>query len=74
MKEHHDPPAPFYLVWREGGGTPTFKHDDERSAAAEASRLARNNPGETFHVLVVIESAVVNPVTWINYQHDELPF
>lgn len=44
-------PAPFWLVWRSGGGCPTRKHDSEASAAQEAMRLAKLHPEETFYVL-----------------------
>lgn len=40
----------FWLVWNEGGSTPTFKHVDVDSAAREAKRLCRANGG-TYHVL-----------------------
>ncbi len=41
----------FYLVWNELNGTPTYKHKTLLSAEKEAKRLAKNNPGEKFHVL-----------------------
>ena len=34
---------------------PTFKHSDWKSASDEAQRLARENPGQTFHVLASVE-------------------
>lgn len=37
-----------------GRGIPTVRHDSRREAEAEAERLARNNPGETFHVLAAV--------------------
>lgn len=35
---------------------PSFKHTDFNSASAEAERLARENPGQEFHVLASVES------------------
>lgn len=43
---------PFYLVWSEGRGNPTSKHESYANAEREAHRLAKLNPGEEFHVLV----------------------
>jgi hypothetical protein len=54
----------FWLVWCDGGGTPTVKHATRIEAKAEAERLARRNEGRTFHVLEVIGSATVRLVDW----------
>ncbi len=40
----------FFMVWNEGGHSPTFKHSTIESAKQEAERLARKYGGE-FHVL-----------------------
>ena len=40
----------FWIVWAEGGGAPTVKHENEGAAKAEAKRLAMNNPGTRFIV------------------------
>jgi hypothetical protein len=45
------PPAWFYLVWRDGGGEPLVKYTVRYIAEAHARRLAKKNPGATFHVL-----------------------
>lgn len=41
----------FWCVWRDGGGSPTVKHEYYSRARNEAQRLARANPGERFVVL-----------------------
>jgi len=41
----------FWMVWRQGGGVPTFQHASEAGAINEAERLARKNPGAEFVVL-----------------------
>jgi len=41
----------FWLVWCEGGGAPTAKHQHFESAKREAQRLARMNPGHRFTVM-----------------------
>lgn len=41
----------FWCVWREGGGSPTVKHQSFAKAKSEAQRLARHCPGDRFVVL-----------------------
>lgn len=41
----------FWLVWCEGGGSPTFKHENLRAAETEARRLAATAPGKRFVVM-----------------------
>ncbi len=63
----------FWLVWNERGQqAPRRKHPTEREARAEAERLARANPGETFHVLALIGSCSVPTVVWLT--PGEIPF
>ncbi len=64
---------PFWLVWNESGHAPTFKHDSEESARREAERLARNNPGQQFHVLQVVGTCQHKAVEWHEYEY-EPPF
>lgn len=63
----------FWMVWREGGTAPTFKHNDMNAAAKEAERLARLNPGETFHVMECIASCAKTDVNW-SWGRDDIPF
>lgn len=55
----------FWLVWNENGHAPTFVHTSEGSAQKEASRLARLNPGQEFHVLESIGTALKRDVDWV---------
>jgi hypothetical protein len=66
----------FYLVWAEGGGTPTHKHATEQDARAEAERLARAHPNAVFCVLGLIGAAKKSDVQWMSPidENDELPF
>lgn len=61
---------PFWLVWCENGGTPTKKHENFRSAEAEALRLARLHRGDTFVVLRSDMAFVANDVSRIDYTFD----
>lgn len=45
--------ADFWMVYREGGRSPSFKHTAEESAVAEAKRIARES-GEATYVLSAI--------------------
>lgn len=44
----------YFVVWCEGGGTPTVKHPDWLSAKREAQRLAREHRGHRFTVMVAV--------------------
>ena len=48
-------PSPFYMVYRQGGGAPTFKHDSFEKAQAEAARIAQLAPGCDVYVLGALE-------------------
>lgn len=39
---------PFYLVWSEGRGNPTYKHESYANAEHEAHRLAKLNLVKNF--------------------------
>jgi hypothetical protein len=70
----------FFLVWCEGGGAPTARHLTFATAKAEATRLARANPGKRFTVMVAVQGIEKNDVQSIDYLgfdrtlDDEIPF
>jgi hypothetical protein len=41
----------FWMVYGEGQGAPTYKHDSKQSAEEEAQRLALCHPGIAFYAL-----------------------
>lgn len=41
----------FWMVWREGGSSPTYRHQTKEAATLEAERLAKSNPDQVFYVL-----------------------
>lgn len=78
----------FWMVWVEGRGAPTVRHADERSATAEAARLAKHEK-RTAYVLeavrgfahkkpdipvYVVEASPENGVAWAGTTQDEQPF
>lgn len=70
-----NPAPPYWLVWREGGGAPTYRHPDQYSAETEAKRLAHVCPGETFLVLCPVASVVVSSMTFTRFALDDgIPF
>lgn len=50
-------PQPFFLVWNPERGAPTIKQPSYSVAEAEAKRLARMTPGESFFVLAAVAEA-----------------
>lgn len=58
-----DPWPPFWLVWREDGDNPTYRHPTQDSAESEALRLARLHPGSSFCVLMPFARFTENRVT-----------
>lgn len=66
----------FWMVWNMGGGAPTYQHDFEHQAEAEAERLARRNPGQTFVVLEATSAVKITDVSRINLRTvtDDIPF
>ena len=67
----------FWMVWRQGSGAPTFRHDSEDAATREAERLATINRGEQFFVLEAIGLRVVDDMLRVDLRNgggDDLPF
>jgi hypothetical protein len=44
-------PEKFWMVWREGGKRPRFKHTTHEAALIEAKRVAEQHPGFATYVL-----------------------
>lgn len=64
----------FYIVWNEQCGNPTYKHDSQESAEQEATRLAKQNQGQKFHVLSSLCTfEVPEPVIKTVHEND-IPF
>ena len=63
----------FWLVWNERRGLPSHKHLTALEAKLEAERLARNNPGQNFHVLEWKGTATKVDIQWVDEQSD-IPF
>lgn len=67
----------LFLVWRENGPSPRYKHSSFESAKSEASRLALANPGTRFYVLAAVGNAIKNEVNWTLSDErfdDSIPF
>jgi hypothetical protein len=67
--------AEFFMVWRDDGSVPTFRHQNDVGARKEAVRLARLNPGKKFYTLRATESFLVPaPEVVCEKLSDEMPF
>lgn len=67
--------APFWLVWNPNGRSPTYKHPSVECATAEAERLARIHPGQTFVVLESVRARRVDDMLRIEMRPDsDIPF
>lgn len=63
----------FYVVWNPEHGIPRIRHQSRTAALAEAKRLAGDNPGQNFFVLVAqLRICREDPVTVVEL--DEIPF
>ncbi len=51
----------FWMVYGEGQGAPTYKHDSLKAASEEAERLAGRHPGIAFYVLKAKSGVVAQP-------------
>jgi hypothetical protein len=58
----------FWMVL--GNVAPTFRHNTELQARAEAARLARTNPGQAFTVLESIATVVKSDMSWSLHHPD----
>lgn len=72
MTREQEPP--FYLVWSKQGRTPVYEHPSRSSAANEAERLARMNPGQDFFVLMPVSVTLRQDVVTRKFITDEIPF
>jgi hypothetical protein len=65
----------FWMVWRQGGLEPKFKHPTQHAAVKELERLAQANPGVEFYLLEATMQGIVPPqaVKWTQLQ-EEPPF
>lgn len=64
----------FFLVWADGGKSPTFRHTNMRSAQIEADRLARLDPGVEF-IVVEAKTGHLSPKPALELTlYDEIPF
>lgn len=70
----------YFVVWCEGGGTPTVKHADWTSAKREARRLARENKGLRFTVMVAVagfQAVDLHEIEYLGFDRaldEEIPF
>ena len=71
-------PPSFFLIWNPGGATPPrVRHATLGDAMVEATRLARNCPGQEFIVLETVRRVVVGQLSVTEYRMDEdmrIPF
>jgi hypothetical protein len=54
-------PSPFWMIFREDGRAPAFKHETLQDAETEAVRLAKAMPGDVFHILAVVATVQTSP-------------
>lgn len=63
----------FWMVLAEGSSETNKRHSTLALATAEASRLARTEPGKRFYVLKSVGAAIMDdPVSWLDA--DDIPF
>lgn len=69
--------SPFYMVFRDGGEPPKFKHPRYEDAEAEAKRISAICPGWNVFVLAVVSRTYVpkhQEQEYYESQHDAVPF
>lgn len=66
----------FWMVWRENGGAPTYRHFSKEGAVNEAGRLALQCPGEVFFVLksTAAVAADIPLIKRVKLVRDPIPF
>ena len=57
----------FFMVWNPNGYPPRVQHGDRASADREATRLARENPGQRFVVLMAMAEFIKDDVRMTEY-------
>lgn len=71
-------PSPFWVVWNPARNAPFVKHESRDRAQAEAERLARTAPGESFYVLAALSVSRKSDVETTHFDVmeliDEVPF
>jgi hypothetical protein len=55
--ESSGPSAQFWMIYGIGQKEPTMRHSSYEDAEHEAKRLARNNPGTEFYILISVAKA-----------------
>lgn len=48
----------YWMIRREAGGDPSYKHENYQDVCDEAKRLAQENPGSKFVILEAIEYVI----------------
>lgn len=69
---HND--SKFWMVWDDGGHSPTHKHASRELAQQEAERLAKKVRGRRFVVLEAVAACCVTEVHWTALIDEEMPF
>ena len=64
----------FWIVWNPQGQNPKHRHANPELARKEAERLAFQNPGQEFIVMLAIGKAIKRDVDWVEVNEDDLPF
>jgi hypothetical protein len=64
---------PFFVVWQPSTGYTKYRHTSQEAAEEEAVRLAKQNLGQEFIVLLSMSSLVVNKVQREEFDLGSLP-